>query len=286
MRRYILTYCIILIGFVKVLGQEKNISFSIYPTFRDSSSCRISIYENNAVIDFSLRENNWKSQTDSISDFNKVIEILINYDFYLGFKDKEPSQFIQSQDTTLNIMTGLDGIVVSGKYYSGTKDKEFEIWSPNKEYISHDLIAEFFEVITTNFKCDTVINYMESIEGYFDFGLGLKKISNDPKIFKLYGSLTSSYEKEIVDFFSNLPMDEDVTIDLTNLSGMGTMYYSIVRNLIAGYDKLYWKVDYNTPALYHLRKIGVPDSLIFSDYKISKIKEDDYSKRIKYKKRK
>lgn len=273
-------------GFVNVLGQDHNIVYSFYPTFQDSSSCRISIYENNAVIDFSLRGSNWKSQTDSISEFNKVIEILNNYHFYLGIKNGEPFQFIQSDDTTLSIMTGIDGIVVSGKYQAGTKEKEFEVWSPDEEYVTHDLVLELFEIITRNFQCDTVVNYMESIEKYFDFGLGLKKTSNEPAIFKLYGSLTSAHEQEIIDFFSKIPKDKNVTIDLTNLAGMGTMYYSIIGDLIAEYDKLYWNVDCNTSALYHLRKIGVSDDFIFSEYKISKIKEGEYSKQIKYKKKK
>lgn len=64
---------------------------------------------------------------------------------------------------------------------------------------------------------------------------------------------------------------------------MGTMFYEKIGDLVNEMTNLYWSVKYNTPALFHLRKIGVLDEFIISDYRIKKIREDGYSKKLEYK---
>jgi len=193
---------------------------------------------------------------------------------------------IENGDTIVyyQLSMGCDGINVYGKLVEKDYTRTFKFWSPNKDDKNHKLIEILFRNMYEHFDKAETIEYLERLEQYFDFGLGLKKISGNPLVYKLYGSLTSSEETEIVKFFSELPQQEKVTIDVTNLSGMGTMFYDIIGELVNGKTNLYWSVKYNTPALYHLRKIGILDEYIISDYRIRKIREDGYSRKIKYKK--
>jgi hypothetical protein len=193
---------------------------------------------------------------------------------------------IENGDTVeyYQLSMGFDGINVYGKLVENDYTKYFKFWSPDKDDKNHKLIEILFRNMYEHFdKAETIV-YLERLEQYFDFGLGLKKISENPLVYKLYGSLTSSEETEIIKFFNELPQKEKVTIDVTNLSGMGTMFYDIIGELVNGKTNLYWSVKYNTPALYHLRKIGILDEYIISDYRIKKIREDGYSRKIKYKK--
>lgn len=193
---------------------------------------------------------------------------------------------IENGDTVIyyQLSMGCDGINVYGRLVENDNTRTFKFWSPDKDDKNHELIEILFRNMYEHFDKAETTAYIERLEQYFDFGLGLKKMSDNPLVYKLYGSLTSSEEDEINKFFNSLPQKEKVTIDVTNLSGMGTMFYEIIGELVTEKTNLYWSVKYNTPALYHLRKIGILDEYIISDFRIKKIREDEYSKKIKYKK--
>ncbi|MEH0154520.1 hypothetical protein V6R21_10275 [Limibacter armeniacum] len=81
---------------------------------------------------------------------------------------------------------------------------------------------------------------MEQLEQYFDFRLGLKKLSNDPLTYKLYGSISVDEADELYDFFDSLPIDKVVLIDMSNFNGMGTMFDEDFLELSESHKKVTW----------------------------------------------
>jgi hypothetical protein len=280
---------IILIGLLiipmDIYSQNEIIVLRLYPSFHDSSSIVINRHDNNSIT-LNIRQNKWWINNVSDTLISNITNILNHNEIWIGQYHNEPTQYIvASGDTLPSIMLGTDGITINGYIQTGTTFKKFEFWSPDKGQISHTLMSDIFKLINEHFSNDTIVRYFESIEGYFDLGLGLKLLSKDPLIYKIYGSITSNDLNDIENFFKGLNKNQKVIIDLTNLSGMGTMFYPIISNLIKDKSNILWKVDYNKPALNHLYKIGVPNDKILSDFYISKYVENESGTKIKYKRK-
>jgi hypothetical protein len=110
--------------------------------------------------------------------------------------------------------------------------------------------------MNTAFKDEKTINYIEQLEQYFPHQLGLKKLSDKPLKYKLYGDISSDDSSELESFFESLPHNRDTFIDVSNFGGMGTMFYDDIKDYCDKNKRIYW-VNPNKRALVVLNKIGI-----------------------------
>jgi len=150
----------------------------------------------------------------------------------------------------------LDGISVKGVLIDNFGDRVFDFRSPRKGTIDQNLMSALYKVMYKAFTKPQTITYLEQLEGYFAFGLGLRKLNESPLTYKIYGSISSDEEKELLDFFRSLPTDKDIYFDMSNFSGMGTMFYDDFYTLCNRNRGIYW-IDCSDSAKKHLAKAGI-----------------------------
>lgn len=171
---------------------------------------------------------------------------------------------IENGDTIItgyNMVMGVDGITVNGKLIRDNLTKRFKFWSPNKGTVNDSLIVLLFKLMNRNLKEDKTVNYLEQLKQYFRFGLGLKKLSDWPLTYKLYGSITSNDEDELNTFFKSLPLDLAIYFDMSNFTSMGTMFYPTFRTLCESNKNIYW-MNCSPGAIRQLNELGINPSNI------------------------
>jgi hypothetical protein len=149
---------------------------------------------------------------------------------------------IENGDTVVyyQLSIGTDGINVYGELLKNDHKKTFKFWSPDKEDTNHELIEILFKLMYTQFHSQKTINYLEQLEQYFDFGLGLRKLHDKPLTYKLYGSISANEMDELYAFFDSLPIDKKVFIDMSNFNGMGTMFDEDFLELSESHRLITW----------------------------------------------
>lgn len=171
----------------------------------------------------------------SDSALNHLNNYLEKYNFvHTGAIDTiDQKKIIENGDTVVQyqIRIGKDGITVYGELLKNDQKKTFEFWTPNKGDKNHELIDILFRLMYAHFECPITINYLEQLEQYFDFGLGLRKLHNEPLTFKLYGSISANDKDGLHKFFDSLPDDFEVFIDMSNFNGMARMLDNDFREL-------------------------------------------------------
>lgn len=150
----------------------------------------------------------------------------------------------------------LDGIGVEGVLVDNNNERSFNFSSPRKGTVDHNLIFVLYKLMYKAFTKPETINYLEQMEGYFSFGLGLKKLKDSPLTYKIYGSISSDEEKELSDFFRGLPTDKDIYFDMSNFNGMGTMFYDDFYTLCNKNRGIYW-INCSASAKKDLTNAGI-----------------------------
>ena len=169
-----------------------------------------------------------------------------------------------------DVSAGLDGINVNGNFTQNNIIKKFAFWSPNKGTENANFVILLFNLLNNAFSGQNTINYLEQLQQYFPHGLGLKKLSDNPLTYKLFGSITSDDEDSLEVFLKNLPLNKKVIIDMSNYSGMGTMFYDDFDQYCAHNTNIYW-LNPTFQGLIDLYKIGIPKRQLISKKKITKI---------------
>lgn len=158
----------------------------------------------------------------------------------------------------------LDGITIDFNYTEENKSNAFSFRTPRKWDIQeHKIITAIFDLINMSVKQTETINYIELLEGYFDFGLSLKHISDSPLEYRMYGNLSSNEATELRQFLSKLPNDKPIIIDFRNFERMGGMFYPDFKELIMRNTNIYWLA--NEHSKMQLREIGISESRIYLD---------------------
>lgn len=184
------------------------------------------------------------------NDFYTAIvpEVLVNYKSY----DKE---------------IWVDGITVWVKIKSDRASNHFYLVQPSAQDSSSgfEIVVPLFNLIEKAYNSQETINYIELLKGYFDFGLLVKHISNNPVEYRFYSHLSANEANQFYVLLESLPKDKPVILDLSNfLSGMGTMFYEDFRKLIDENPDVYWIVNSDYVKM-QLNEIGVKRSRMFKD---------------------
>jgi hypothetical protein len=165
----------------------------------------------------------------------------------------------QSKDAHL----GFDGIGVRGHWrLSSSPPYEFSFWSPDRQKSPRDYAiadAVFSALESTAPSC--LLNaYLEQLSTYFSFGLPARVLPGPPLTLRFYGSLTITHDEDLERLIGSLPADTPITIDMTNLNGMGMLLYSDFRPLLARSIEVHW---ITTPySVTQLHEMGVTPAAI------------------------
>jgi hypothetical protein len=194
-----------------------------------------------------------------------IINFLNHYKFKIKGSIDTLGTFTEIENgdtiTYYSLNAGTDGIDVNGQLVCDKITKEFKFWSPRKGTDNDSLIVLLFDLMNDNLKNDKTMNYIEQLEQYFNFGLGVKKISENPLTFKLYGSISVNEESELNEFIYSLPKDKEIYFDMSNFNGMGTRFYTTFKSLCDTNKLIYW-IDCSNGAIKQLNEIGIDKSRI------------------------
>jgi hypothetical protein len=249
---------------INCTGQIFNLKTEFQPSFIPSSTlilqddgkeCFIDI-KNDDFLEHCLINN---SQLIDIKNFFNHYQFKIkgSVDTLGTFTKIENGDTIKGYNMTL----GTDGIDVNGKLIRNNLSKVFKFWSPKKGTANDSLIVLMFKLMKRNLKEDKTVNYLEQLEQYFRLGLGLKKLSDSPLTYKLYGSISSNEEDELNNFLKSLPPESAIYFDMSNFSSMGTMFYPIFKTLCERNKNIYW-MKCSSGAVKQLNEIGINPSRI------------------------
>lgn len=155
----------------------------------------------------------------------------------------------------------LDGIGVEGVLVDNYNERSFNFRTPHRGSNDQKLISTLFKLMYKTFIKPETINYLEQLESYFPFGLGLKKLNESPLTYKIYGSITSNEADELSDFFRKLPIGKEIYFDMSNFNGMGSMYYESFKALYQRNRNIYW-INCSDAAKKHLTKAGIVPTFI------------------------
>ena len=171
------------------------------------------------------------------TDFEKIEDDSSNYSpskpnqFKEFRKEINDLNFFEYQRKPHRFYDGIS-IVITKRFKNGNEEKlEFDCPSRNQYQIEYKILDDFFEILdNVNFKGNQR-NYVEKLKDYFDYGLPIKKVNDNPLEFRIHGSLSKNNEIELRQFFKELPSDEAIIFDMRNCGFMGTMFHKYFRRL-------------------------------------------------------
>lgn len=195
-----------------------------------------------------------------IQQLEKAIVSANNYKIFL---DSLSTVDLRKQ-TSLIKDNILDGITIYLRYQTDSIDNKFSLRCPDPSDKSEfKIIRALINLAESSFKTEVANNYLEHLKGYFDFGLLVKYISDNPLEYRFYCYLSSNEADEFYKLMDSLPKDKPIIIDLSNFQGMGTMFYDDFEELIQMNHYVYWLV--NDYSIKQVKEIGVKSNRIFHD---------------------
>jgi hypothetical protein len=154
---------------------------------------------------------------------------------------------------------GTDGMSVDGSYESNEAKRTFRYWSPRSDTPEYQLDKLLYEVAIGFIRDSSAIKYIEDLSGFFNLGLGIRKTSENPLIWKFFGSFSVDEinTERLKLFFKTLPASNLCYIDLSNFQRMGTWYYPLFKSLIDEHPNV---LLYRPTASAHkqLREMQIP----------------------------
>jgi hypothetical protein len=253
-------------------GDLKSISFDLRPSFIPLMKVTIDQSESHPLLDIQISNIDYQ-EIDTLIDGQKSRRIVMLPEQTLRTKRiKIDSSDINGIKFALAEFlknykgpqedTGLDGNGVNMIMdYSLQKDT-IHFWSPDRtrepEY--YKIVDPLFALLYKYFNSGSDTRYIEDLEGYFDFGFPIKKTSDNPLTFHVYGHIGDFPRTALKDFVAGLPTDGRVVMDLTNLGSVPPVYYdAFYQGIFQKNKSVEWLVtDYQKK---ELTEIGVPGKI-------------------------
>ena len=124
------------------------------------------------------------------------------------------------------ILDGIHGSV--SKYHEGVVQEKLLIRSPDREAFELDykILDAFFELVEPEVNDrEDLMEYVEDIKSYFDYGLPIRQVSEDPLEFRFWGAITANEVEDLYSFFATLPASQPIIFDCRNFPAMGNMFH-------------------------------------------------------------
>lgn len=249
-----------------------DLSLQFSPSFIFPSSLTISHRSDTSSAEIIIY-NDWDKKTLYQSkrafianeDINTIADFLKTYKFRMKGSSDTISfrkELIDGDSITVySGWVGTDGITVKGMYNGGLLPKSFAFWTPFEGSENDQLMGIIFSAMYKSFSDNNVVNYLEELESYFAFSSGIRKISNNPIKYRLYGFLSIRRKTEIKNLIDALPSDQKIIIDLSNFEGMNKIFYPSFKHLKKRNDSVFW-IDGTEAGHKFLKKINVKKRMI------------------------
>lgn len=240
---------------VSCFGQMKSLTIDFYPSSIEKSQVLIeninSIYTM-TIMNSKINETHYLSESlvaelnQFLADYpqkkaieDSMLRVKIIDVKNIEEKDKSIDNELQKRIKGLYVVSTSDGIGVWVNLVDRNGSKTYKMENPiPKGTIDETFIKLLFKLMNQSFWDYQTETYVEKLEGYFDFGLGVKNQGNDH--YKLYGTITSDEAKELNDFFATLPSDKPLYFNMQNFEGMDTMFYPSFKSLCDRNPTITW----------------------------------------------
>ncbi|WP_423737061.1 hypothetical protein [Chitinophaga caseinilytica] len=156
----------------------------------------------------------WEMEMDGLGNVEKIVT--------LGRK-------VVTEAITDNRLI-LDGIGLSCSFTENQLAKSHQYRSPDRGTHEWHLAVAFMEMAELIFKGQELTNYIERLEGYFG-GAPVKLFDENPRRLRIYGSLSVLDYEEFMVILDQVANEEALILDLTNLEGMGAIFYPKIEAL-------------------------------------------------------
>ena len=253
MKRFLIL--LFLFSTLDCFSQIHSLTVDFAPSFIEKS--RLSINKENP--EYSIKFQNSKFNETWLLADSSLLDLQLLFVDYFRLKyslDSITKTEVQEMALRGEHIVMLDGISVKGVLVDSVGDRVFDFSSPRKGTINHNLMVVLYNLMYKAFTKPETINYLEQMEGYFSLGLGLKKLNESPLTYKIYGSISSNEEKELLVFFRSLPADKEIYFDMSNFDGMGTMFYESFKTLCERNREIYW-INCSVSAKKQLTDAGI-----------------------------
>ncbi len=250
------------------------------PSFYIKSELTIYRSETTYLCNFKIFDLN----KDTVCHSEKTVAISdsIMHQLYFHFRDcyipantNQDVQFVDNGDTFSYKMKEYEGVTVYGKLLKNHQKIKYIFRSPEKGTEDYFFSEMIFGFLNSSFIHESEITqYIETLESYFEFGLGLKQLSNKPLKYKLYGNITTKNEKDLIRFLESLPTNIKVNLDLSNLFSIDQSLLSLLKKYIYQNPNIYFE-NPNHRALVELNRMGVREENIISKQKLIRVIEEN-----------
>jgi hypothetical protein len=240
------------------LGNNFTYEFELWPAFHAPSSVEIVKNNDSGYIKFSIDE--FFGQ-DSISE----IKMMSKDDFKNFFKVLDTISLLE-----INAQAAcVDGITVRASIFEDSLTNWFDYCSPEKQhdYKEYQVTVAIIGLLWKKFNKFKQQEYLETLEGYFEFGNHFRITKKQPFEIRIYGHL---YFNELLDFAkldASIPLNQPILIDMTNFERMDTMYYPLFQNLIKKNNKIIWIAKKNEEPKKQLIELGISQDKVFYEIK-------------------
>jgi hypothetical protein len=150
---------------------------------------------------------------------------------------------------------------ISGRFSTPSTQHQFEFNRPVKGSKNHQFMELIFTLMYAHFGKSSTVTHLENLEQYFDFGMGIKILNEQPLIYKLYGKVTAHDASQFYAFLDAIPSDSAVQIDMSNFHSMGRLFYTRLNDFTAEKQNVSW-INCSPQAIRQLHHAGVPTSRV------------------------
>ncbi|PZR25066.1 MAG: hypothetical protein DI535_19580 [Citrobacter freundii] len=188
------------------------IELEIFPSF--NPSCCIRLIEQTSSYDLSIQ----------INDVNKSRWQVTVFDISaVGMIESLASKVVAEAAADERMM--LDGVGLKCMITENEISRQHEFRNPVFGSDEFELVNHFLAVVQQCISDQSLINYIELIEGYFSDTAPVKIFNERPLRLRIYGLLSVSEREELISIIDRVKNDDDLVIDMTNFVSMGTILY-------------------------------------------------------------
>jgi hypothetical protein len=229
-------------------SQIKQLTFEFTPTYNEHSQeltekTQVLIENINSIYTMTIT-NSKINETHYLSEslVAELNQILADYPQRKATEDSLSTVRIdnelQKRIKGLYVVSNSNGIGVRLAITDSNGSKTFNLNDPIKNTIDDTFIKLMFKLMNQPFWDYQTDTYVEKLEGYFNFGLGVKKRDNSN--YTLYGWISYKDEKELNELFDQLPSDIPLYFNMQNFEGMDTTLYKAFKSLCDRNPKITW----------------------------------------------